>query len=149
MTRTHRITSLVLCCLGLAAFEARAETVFGVHVASAHLPDNGRVSNVNPGAYVSFDNCATVGFYRNSLRRVSVYAGCTLERGIAGVTLGGVTGYEKAHGGHSNSPFAPLLALHLKSPVSFMGVTPRLTYIPGHLVKSADVFHISASWSIK
>jgi len=136
--------ALVLCCL---AFAATAQTTIGVHTVSIHAPDNGKVNNVNPGGYVSFENCATVGFYRNSLRRMSVYAGCTMERGIAGLTIGGVTGYDKEHGGHSNAPVAPLLALHLKSPVEFFGATPRLTYIPGRLVKSADVLHLSLQFS--
>lgn len=149
MIRPHRFFALLLCCLGLAAFDASAEPVIGLHIASAHIPDNGKVNNVNPGAYVSFDNCATFGFYRNSLRRMSVYAGCTKERGLAGLTVGGVTGYDKDHGGHSSSFVAPLVALHLKSPVQFFGVTPQLTYIPGHVVKASDVLHFSISRSFK
>lgn len=136
--------ALILCSL---AFAASAQTTMGLHTVSIHAPDNGKVNNVNPGGFVSFDNCATVGFYRNSLRRMSVYAGCTMERGLMGVTIGAVTGYDKEHGGHSNAPVAPLLALHLRSPAAVLGATPGLTYILGHLVKSADVFHFFLRWS--
>jgi len=136
----RKLTALLLCSLAFWACDSRAETSMGVHLASVHVPDNGRVNNTNPGAFVRFDNGFTAGGYHNSLRKTSVYAGYTAERGVFGLTVGAVTGYGN---------LKPLAALHIKSPVQFLGLTPQLTYIPGHLAKSADVWHFSTSWSIR
>jgi hypothetical protein len=83
MNLTSRITRspaalCLLVLLGALALwsEARAEGItVGMHVGSAHFPDNGKVNNVNPGLYIRGESGAVFGFYRNSLRRTSVYAG--------------------------------------------------------------------------
>lgn len=117
-----------------------AAVVIGAHIGSYHAPDNGRVNNNNPGLYLRADSGLTGGFYRNSHRRMSVYAGYAHEWGPVGFVVGGITGYDKEHGGHSSSPVSLLVAASIKGPTVF-GVTPRLAYIPGRLVKAADVWH--------
>jgi hypothetical protein len=74
---------------------ARAQAV-GLHLGSIH--ERAGFNNVNPGAYVRDAEGWTVGVYRNSVRRVSLYGGRTWEspawHGLsAAVTVGVVTGY--------------------------------------------------------
>lgn len=133
--------ALVAGSVAFGTFECRANTI-GLHIGSAHLPDNGRVNNVNPGLFYRADSGATAGFYRNSNRRMSAYAGYSKEWGVLGLTAGVITGYDKRHGGHSNSPVAALVAASINGPEIF-GLMPRLSYIPGHIVKAADVLHLS------
>ncbi|AKJ28770.1 hypothetical protein AAW51_2079 [Caldimonas brevitalea] len=83
--------------LALLCGTASAETTFGLHVASKHVPQRDQ-SNVNPGLYAITDSGWTVGGYRNSWRKLSVYAGKTWTLAEAGpvsldLTLGAVTGY--------------------------------------------------------
>jgi hypothetical protein len=76
---------------------AGAQTV-GLHLVSGHA--SGGLNNANPGAYVRFDNGVTVGTYRNSYRRNSVYLGYTAETSATdrlslAVTVGAITGYQR------------------------------------------------------
>ena len=78
------------------AMPVKAETI-GAHVGSWHSEPG--FNNVNPGAYYRADSGATVGAYRNSIRRVSTYAGWTWSKPIAegvqaSVTAGVIAGYE-------------------------------------------------------
>lgn len=124
--------------------DSRAETSYGLHIRSAHIPQTTQ-HNANYGAYVRVDDLVG-GCYDNSIKRTSCYFGMTREWGPFGGTVGGITGYDKKHGGHSRSPVAALVALSLRGPEVF-GLTPRLNYVPGHLVKSSDVIHLSVEWS--
>lgn len=76
---------------------ANAEpVVVGLHLGSVHVPHRIDQRNVNPGAYVRFGNGLTLGAYRNTLGRESVYAGYTFNViGRIDLTLGAVTGYER------------------------------------------------------
>lgn len=78
------------------ATPVKAETI-GAHVGSWHSEPG--FNNVNPGAYYRDDSGATIGAYRNSIRRVSTYAGWTWSKPItqgvqASVTAGVITGYD-------------------------------------------------------
>jgi hypothetical protein len=76
-----------------------AAATLGAHIATAHIP-RGEFNNINPGVYARFDGGLTVGAYRNSFRRTSIYAGKTWESGalMAGarvaLTAGVISGYE-------------------------------------------------------
>ena len=77
------------------ATPVKAETI-GAHMGSWHSEPG--FNNVNPGAYYRDDSGATVGAYRNSIRRISTYAGWTWSKPItqgvqASVTAGVITGY--------------------------------------------------------
>jgi hypothetical protein len=76
---------------------ASAQTV-GLHLVSGHT--QGGLNNTNPGIYARFDSGLTVGAYRNSFRRNSVYLGYTVEtsptdRLSVAVTAGAITGYQR------------------------------------------------------
>jgi hypothetical protein len=71
----------------------------GIHIASLH--DQQGFNNFNPGAYVVADSGATIGFYKNSVNKTSVYAGQTFRPfGTLLITAGVVSGYR-----NSLSPF--------------------------------------------
>ena len=111
---------------------AHADTV-GLHVASAHVPQR-KFNNVNPGLYFRSDTGWTVGGYRNSLGRTSVYGGYTLEYGLLALTAGAVTGYQDA--------LQPMLVPSLRL-FSHEGVSARLAYIPRVEKRIAsDVWHL-------
>lgn len=83
--------------------------VLGAHLISLHAPAaydswvdhhgnveaRTRYETVTPGAYVVLGNGATLGAYRNSYGRASVYAGWTFrtEGDRFALTVGAVTGY--------------------------------------------------------
>lgn len=77
--------------LALAAHADTSVEAIGFHVASHHVPSR-EFNNMNPGAYVRWDNGLTLGGYYNSERRMSVYAGYTQEWGPFALTMGAVTG---------------------------------------------------------
>jgi len=96
-----------------------ADTI-GLHIGSHHIPAK-TYNNTNPGLYYRTDEGWTIGAYRNSLRKNSVYAGYTWKFGALDVTTAGVTGYF-----HKVQPLlVPSLSLF-----TYQGVTPRIAYIP-------------------
>jgi hypothetical protein len=147
------VTLLIGSALGYAT-DAHAEgLVVGLHLASHHFPDDEGYNNVNVGAYARFDNGLTIGGYRNSIRRNSFYAGYTQALpGPFSVTVGAISGYKLKQGkghkvgstseGHTRGALGLLLAPSIALP-SIMGVTPRIIYSPGHLVKADDSFNLS------
>lgn len=115
------------------AMPAEAGTI-GFHVGSHHMPEK-NYNNFNPGMYYRTDEGWTVGAYRNSLSKNSVYAGYTWKFfGFLEVTTAGVTGYFDA--------VQPLLVPSI-SLFTYRGVTPRLAYIPQVEKKiGSHVFHL-------
>jgi hypothetical protein len=64
------------------------------------------------------------------------------------LTVGGITGYKVKDGqGWSRNYIAPLVAASYAAPIQLMGGTPRLTLVPGHLVKARTVLHLSIEHS--
>lgn len=91
--------SALALALALAATTAQAG-VFGQHIGSQHWPSRD-YNNVNPGLYYRSDTNWTVGAYRNSYRRLSVYAGKTFATDLPGgfeaaVTVAAISGYEES-----------------------------------------------------
>lgn len=68
--------------------------VLGLHLLSAHVSPG--FETVTPGAYVTCDNGATFGAYRNSIGRPSLYAGHTWQRGRFALSAVALTGYPLA-----------------------------------------------------
>jgi hypothetical protein len=117
----------------------------GLHLASRHLPAHD-YSNANPGAYVRTDDGITAGFYRNSIRRWSVYAGWTTGVQLAGplhadITLGAITGYERA-------AVLPLVVPSLALDLGRYGspVRPRIAYLPKLEKRGTHVVHLMVEW---
>jgi hypothetical protein len=122
--------------LSMAAPQAQADT-FGLHVVSVHIPKND-YNNVNPGFYYRMDSGWTAGFYRNSIRNESFYAGYTLNWYFLDVTVGGVTGY--------TDPVQILVVPSISFPQS-NNARLRLAYIP-RVEKRIDshVIHLMAEY---
>lgn len=132
-------------------------TEVGVHLVSAHVPAKDYQNNVNLGLYVINDNGWTFGAYRNTSRRLSVYAGQTFSYGPASVAIGLITGYDKRRvwyksdkpcldgvvhdicwrdEGISKSKLTPIIA-----PSFDLGAV-RVWYIP-RIGSSSSVIHLS------
>ena len=140
---------LLLLALALTAHQqASAEAVVGLHLVSAHIPNKSWTNNYNPGIYVKADNGLTVGVYYNTLSRVSVYAGYTLEAWPFALVLGATSGYKKhlspggGMRGTSNGYLSLMLAPSVKLPVEAWGVSPRLSFVP-RIGSGSSVFHLS------
>ncbi|MBK6007089.1 hypothetical protein JJB11_13385 [Ramlibacter ginsenosidimutans] len=108
----------------------------GIHLASLHSPARDRYgsrwNDVNPGVYLRWSNGITVGGYRNSEWRDSIYAGWTWARSVCGaaLTVGVVTGYSKG----TTPMLIPSLCLFKHY---------RLTLLPKFDPKAASVLHLS------
>lgn len=69
-----------------------ATCALGLHLATAHIKDNG-LNDRNPGMYASC-NGVTAGVYHNSFRRTTVYAGYRFAlTQDTSVLVGTATGY--------------------------------------------------------
>lgn len=127
-----------LFCASVQAFTG------GLHVQSLHIPARENDNNANYGLYIRTDSGLTAGGYRNTLRRNSIYLGQTFEYGQFSLTLGGITGYQQKDGeGYSRGAITLLGVVSYASPIQIMGLTPRFSLVPGHLVKARSVVHLS------
>ena len=113
--------ALLAVALASAASTAQAqEHTFGLHLASYHAPEK-TYNNLNPGLYWRHPDGWTAGFYRNSIRRDSLYVGYTWKYGRLDITTAAVTGYF-----HTVQPLlVPSVSLF-----TWRGITPRIAYIP-------------------
>jgi hypothetical protein len=146
MTTRTLLTALAML-LAIALFQCAQAATVGLHLYSLHVPAKDLDNNRNAGLYMRTDGGLTVGMYRNTLRRLSPYVGQTYDLGPVDLTLGLIGGYKLKDGqGWSRNYLAPLVALSVASPVSIMGATPRITLVPGHLVKARTVVHFSTEW---
>jgi hypothetical protein len=75
------------------------DLILGLHLISHHAPAREDYNNTNPGIYARTPDGWTVGIYRNSFNRTSVYAGkawtASWPRGDASFLLGAVSGYQR------------------------------------------------------
>ena len=141
-----RILAFIVLCVFAAVLGTCARAAeFGLHVHSLHVPAKEGDSNQNYGLYVRTETGLTFGMYRSTIRRNAPYIGQTFRLyGPVDLTLGVIGSYQRKNGeGWSRGYFGPLAALSVASPVQVMGVTPMLTLVPGHLVKSRTVLHLS------
>lgn len=84
---------MILAIIMLACNMAHAQTI-GVHTLTHHIDSHTGLNERNIGLYLRSDNW-TVGGYRNSYRRTTLYAGYVLDYGPFSVTLGAATGYQR------------------------------------------------------
>lgn len=138
---TLRLSSAVAALLLTGAAQALTG---GLHLHSMHTPAQEADNNLNRGAYVRTDGGLMIGAYRNTYRRLSPYVAQTIPVGPFDLALGVIGGYQrKGDDGFSCGYLSPLAAISYAMPVQLMGVTPRLTLVPGHLVKARTVLHLS------
>lgn len=157
-TRPIRHMLLISACLAAGCAQAEGLTV-GVHLVSIHSPQRTQ-SNTNPGLYIRKDQWQA-GFYRNSYRRTSVYAGYGIPVGPVELMLGAASGYRRectpwtddsgtpheGCTGLSRGALTPLAALSYAPPVSIFNVRPRFWLMPG-FGKVSSVFHVSVEASL-
>jgi hypothetical protein len=146
--------------------------VIGLHLVSAHVPEAKYTNNENPGVFVRTESGWTAGIYRNSLKRTSVYGGFTFTTDAVAIlplslTVGVVSGYKKrrvetscAALGISSVPFSDVCfhyegnsrtnaslmlspSVALPAAQQYIGVVPRLSYIPNIGTSRFSVFHLS------
>jgi len=123
MCHPVRAVLALLAAIALPAGATEADApkdTIGIHLVSQHFP-SADYNNVNPGVYYRLAEGPVAGLYRNSVRRLSVYAGYTWQWGRFDLTTGAVTGY--ANG-------AQLLLVPSVGLFTVGGVTARLAYIP-------------------
>lgn len=129
----RRIKFAVAAFVGAFISHGAQAATFGIHVGSAHVPGGAYQNNFNPGVYLRTDDGITIGTYYNTLRRVSFYAGYTVEYGPVGLLGGLVTGYQpKLIDGLSygqGKTLTPMLAASLKLP-PLGGFKPMLMLVP-------------------
>lgn len=167
-----RLAAALLLALATQAQALEAPAVIGLHLHSAHGDDGKQPSGSfgwndnNLGAYARWSNGATVGAYRNSLSRDSVYAGWTLSDSADrfAITLGAVSGYDKLTGDtsarsavrcdvdhgcrevHVKSVILPLIVPSVR-----IGITERFSARLSALVQPGFpwAIHLSVEWRLK
>ncbi len=125
-------------------------TTFGLHLRSVHVPAKAEneTNNANYGLYVRTESGLVVGAYRNTHRRNSLYVGQSFNLyGPFDAVLGGITGYQAKDGaGYSRGAVSILAAMSYSPQFKVLNATPRITLVPGHLVKARTVIHLSTEW---
>lgn len=104
--KRHAI-ALALACASCAASALEPPAVVGLNLGSVHAHDGKGPAgargwnNVNPGLYARWRGGFTVGAFRNSLYRNSVYAGWSFGAPTArfGLLVGMVSGYDRVTDG--------------------------------------------------
>lgn len=123
----------ILAALMAGFNNVKAETIYGVHLATYHADRAAKYDEVNPGVYV-MHNGYTAGVYHNSEGQTSYYAGYTTPVWKFDVTVGVVAGYQRG--------LTPLLIPSIKTPwyglrVAFLPPVPNAKHNTAavHLMK--------------
>lgn len=167
---TKFLSLLLLCVFSLTA---QAQTTFGVHVASAHLPNRDDQNNQNVGLYIRHSG-VQAGFYRNTINRTTAYLGYVHSFGPVDLMGAMASGYKKKCSryttdvvgqrspvyertatsatvseectGFASDTLVPLVTLSYKAP-EVLGLTPRISFIPS-IGKHSNVLHLSFERSL-
>jgi hypothetical protein len=137
---------------------AQAQSAIGIHTISRHDPRRGHHQEENYGLYYRTAGGIEFGGYRNTLDRPSFYLAQTWTWHWLSATLGLLSGYQERQvqvactdgsagpcyetRGHTAGAIGPLAAVSATTP-PLWGVSARLTIIPGFLVNSSSVYHLS------
>ena len=78
----------------------------GIHLWSKHHPSNDYQNNDNYGMYYKSSDYE-IGYYRNTLRRNSFYAGKNYSYGQIDFFVGGITGYKREGCNCQTDGFSP------------------------------------------
>jgi hypothetical protein len=111
----------------------------GLHFATLHIPDR-EMNDFNPGVHAEAENGVSVGFYRNSIRKESLYIAETFSLDSIDLTVGGVTGYSK--------PVVPLLVPSVKFGLGD-GWAGRVTMIAPIPKLTPLAFHFSVEYNFR
>ncbi len=124
--RALRYFGVACAAVALAWLAPVQAQVMGMHAASRHFPAHSWQSDDNGGLYLRQSSGLTVGAYRNSLRRATVYAGWTWSdlAGPVDLTVAAATGYRVA-------PLVPMLAVSLELAPRTWSQVPRLSLSRG------------------
>jgi hypothetical protein len=149
---------LIVAALASVPRMAHAQNVIGVHTLSRHQPHRDYQKEENYGLYYRTDEGIEVGGYRNTLDDTSLYVAQTWQWRWFSASLGLLSGYQKRNvqvpctdgsnnycwetRGNTRGAIGPLIAVSVTSP-PLGGVSARLNVIPGFLVDSPSVFHLS------
>lgn len=100
--------------------------IIGLQIASAHFGSGADALEwVTPGLYARHPSGFTAGAYRNSQGHGSAFAGWTwqTDSGTWAITIGAVTGYERAS-------VLPLVVPSMRLPLSDSGFALRVSAVP-------------------
>jgi len=139
--------------MSITALIAASTMTVGVHLASLHAPARDSQNNTNPGLYVRTESGVVAGAYTNTHNRTSIYLGQQFKVGPLDVGIGAVSGYQRRCGpsfcnGFSRGFLTPMVVPSYALPLSVMGATPRIWYMPS-AGKTSQVIHFSVEWSLK
>ena len=128
--------------------------VLGLHLFSVHAPAHDSQNDVNYGLYVRAPEGIVFGAYHNTIDRTSVYAGKEFDWGRWSVEFVAMYGYQKItrscpdysgcyhYTGFTPGAILPAVAVSYALPLTFSGVHPRVTFMPG-FKGASNVFHLS------
>jgi hypothetical protein len=131
--------------------------VLGLHLLSVHVPAHEGQNDYNLGAYAKNADGYLIGAYRNTLDRVSVYAGREFTYGSWSADLVVMYGYQRKtrscsdyvgcyhYTGSTPGALAPAGAVSYHFG-EISGVSPVLTFMPG--IRGANVLHFSIEKSL-
>lgn len=135
-----------------------AQSAIGVHTITRHQPQRDYHQEENYGLYYRTAGGIEFGGYRNTLDRPTFYIAQNWNWHFLSATLGVLTGYKKHQvqvactdgsagpchetRGNTNGAIGPLAAVSATTP-PLWGVAARLTVLPGFLVNSSTVYHLS------
>jgi hypothetical protein len=161
LDRFQRKILLVLAVVPVVmstAQTASAQGTLGVHTITRHEPRRDYHQEENYGLYYRTAGGIEFGGYRNTLDRPTFYLAQTWQWHFLSATLGVLTGYRKRQvevpcvdgsagpcyetRGNTNGMLGPLAAVSATTP-PLWGVAARLTVLPGFLVNSSTVYHLS------
>jgi hypothetical protein len=137
---------------------ARAQSAIGVHTVTRHHPQRDYYQEENYGLYYRTAGGIEIGGYRNTLDRASFYVTQTWQWQWFSASLGLTSGYQKHEvevpctdgsagpchetRGITRGAIGPLAAVSATTPPWF-GISARLTILPGFLVDSSTIYHLS------
>lgn len=110
-------------------------TTVGIHAVSLH--GSRAYETVTPGLYVRTDSGVTLGVLRNSHGRMGTYVAQTWERRGWALTVGGITGYERA-------AVVPLVVPSYRFDSGL-----RVAVLPNPWERRGSAIHFSWEWSAK
>jgi hypothetical protein len=149
---------MVVAALTTMPQTAHAQRAIGVHTVSRHEPQRDYHQEENYGLYYRTAGGIEVGGYRNTLDRTSFYVTQTFRWHWLSASLGLISGYQEkevqvpcqdgsagpCHETRGVTPGAigPLAAVSVTTP-PLLGISMRLTVLPGFLVNSSTIYHLS------
>ena len=106
--------------------------IIGLHLVSHHAPEYVDQNNRNFGAFIITESGLTAGFYRNTLRRTSLYVGHYAQWQHVTLRVGAITGYRDG-----------LEPLPMVAPGLKLGHGFEMLYVPKAEKSSSEVYHVT------